>query len=285
MNRSIRVLAVVAMGAALVLVTPVGAGAVESGMLRLAHLSPDTPAVDVYLDSVSTPGQMTTLVAMPGVGYGTVSDYHDVPPGVYAVSMRDAGADPDSPPVLSTTVQVTPGSAHTIAGVGHFSDLGLKVLDDDLTPPSSGQARVRVVSAAAGAPMLDASAGGVPLATGLAFAQTGGYATVPGDTAQLELTVEGNSTELPLDLAAGSVYSLLVLDRPEGGLTVRTVLDAAGTGVMPTGGVETGAGGTASGELDGGTVGGAVGVTVLAGVGLALARRSRRRPPRHAVRS
>jgi hypothetical protein len=55
---------------------------------------------------------------------------------------------------------------------------------------------------------------------------------------------------------------------------VRTVLDAAGPGVVPTGGVETGAGGTASADLEPGVVGGAVGLTVL--TGLLLACRSRR---------
>jgi Domain of unknown function (DUF4397) len=282
-DRWTRVLAVAAVTAGTVLVTPTAAGAADDGLLRLAHLSPDTPAVDVYVDSVAEPGDGTALLTVPGVGYGTISDYQDVPAGVYAISMREAGADPATPPVLSTTVQVDAGSARTVAGVGRFADLGLEVLEDDLALPPSGQARVRVVSAAAGAPTLDATAGGTTLATGLAFAETGDHTAVPAGAGPLQVTVDGEPTELPLDLAAGSVYSLFVLDRPEGGLTVRTVLDAAGSGVVPTGGVETGAGGTASGELEPGVVGGAVGLTVL--TGLVLARRSRRGPARHAARS
>ncbi|TFV63288.1 DUF4397 domain-containing protein [Geodermatophilus sp. DF01-2] len=280
-----RVLSVAALSVGLVLVAPAGAGAADGGLLRLAHLSPDTPAVDVYVDSVADPGDGTALLTVPGVSYGTISDYQTVPPGVYTVSMRQAGADPSTPPALSTTVEIGADSARTVAGVGRFADLGLEVLEDDLTLPPSGQARVRVVAAAATAPTLDASAGGTALATDLAFAEAGEYAIVPGDVTQLQLTVDGAPTELPLDLAAGSVYSLFVLDRPEGGLTVRTVLDAAGSGVVPTGGVETGAGGTAAGELDAAVVGGAVGLTVLAGTGLALVRRSRRGPARHAARS
>ena len=282
-HRWTRVLAVTAVTAGTVLVAPSGAGAAGTGLLRLAHLSPDTPAVDVYVDSVADPGDGTALLTVPGVGYGTISDYQDVPEGVYTVSMREAGADPATPPVLSTTVQVGSDSARTVAGVGRFADLGLEVLEDDLTLPPSGQARVRVVSAAANAPTLDAAAGGTEIAGDLAFAEAGGYTAVPGDADRLQVTVDGEPTELPLDLAAGSVYSLFVLDRPEGGLTVRTVLDAAGSGVVPTGGVETGAGGTAAGELEPGLVGGAVGLTLL--TGLALARRSRRGPARHAGRS
>ena len=278
MDRWTRVLAVAAVTAGTVLAAPPAAGAAGTGLLRLAHLSPDTPAVDVYVDSVSDPGDGTALLTVPGVGYGTISGYQDVPEGVYTVSMRQAGADPATPPVLSTTVQVGPDSARTVAGVGRFADLGLEVLEDDLALPPSGRARVRVVSAAANAPTLDASAGGTDLATGLAFAEAGDHASVPGDADRLQVTVDGEQTELPLELDPGSVYSVFVLDRPEGGLTIRTVLDAAGSGVVPTGGVETGAGSTASAELEPGVVGGAVGLTVL--TGLLLTRRSRRRAAR-----
>ena len=274
MDRWTRVLAVAAVTAGTVLAAPPGAGAAETGLLRLAHLSPDTPAVDVYVDPVPDPGDGTALLILPGLGYGTISGYQDVPEGVYTVSMRQAGADPATPPVLSTTVQVGPDSARTVAGVGRFADLGLEVLEDDLTLPPSGRARVRVVSATATAPTLDASADGTELATDLAFTEAGDYVGVPGDAGRLWVTVDGERTELPLELDPGSVYSLFVLDRPDGGLTVRTVLDAAGSGVVPTGGVETGAGGTAAAELEPGVVGGAVGLTVL--TGLLLVRRSRR---------
>src|SRR5215212_8263799 len=99
-TRISRVLTVVAVTAALAGLPLSTAGAADGGLLRLAHLSPDTPAVDVYVDSVADPaaGQV-----FPAVGYGTVSEYQSVPPGTYAVSMRAAGADPATPPVLSAT--------------------------------------------------------------------------------------------------------------------------------------------------------------------------------------
>ena len=58
---------------------PAGAatGADTVGYVRLAHLSPDTPAVDVYLAAPDS----TKPRVFPGVGYGVVSDYLELAPG------------------------------------------------------------------------------------------------------------------------------------------------------------------------------------------------------------
>ncbi|WP_448627244.1 class F sortase [Geodermatophilus sp. URMC 64] len=205
----------------------------------MAHLSPDSPAVDVAVTAVAGPGGSTTE---PGLGYGAVSGYREVPVGTYAVSLRAAGADPAGPPVLSTTVDVRPGSARTVAAVGSFADLALAVLDDDLAAPAPGSARVRVIAAAAGAPRVDVDAPGAPLAPDLAFGAAGGYVDVPAGRTTLHIAPDGGPTAtVPVTLDAGSVYSLLVLDRDGGGLEVRPVRDAAGVAdVVPVGGVPAG---------------------------------------------
>jgi hypothetical protein len=243
------------------------ASAAGEGRLRLAHLSPDTPSVDVYVDSVADPASDVTL---PGVSYGTVSDYRNVPPGTYTVSMRKAGADPKTPPVLSTTVQVGDGAARTVAGVGHFADLGLRVLQDDLATPPAGQARMRVVAAAAQAGKVDVSVpGGPSVASGLPFAATSEYVDVPAGQTALQVAPAGSAaTSLPVAVAPGAVYSVLVLDKPGGGLTVRPVLDAAGPGVVPAGSVPAGEGGTAGPSTGEAVVLTSAGVAGLAALGL-----------------
>jgi hypothetical protein len=262
------------------------APAAGSGLVRMMHLSPDTPSVDAYIDSVSDP---SAKVVLPAVTYGDVSPYQTVPAGTYTVSARAAGADPASPPVLGITVTVEPGTATTIAGVGYFADLGFAVLTDDLSLPPAGQSRARVVNAAGTAATLDlALRDGGPLALGLGFAENTDYVDVPGGPA--ELTVSGGPApaDLPVDLSPGSVYTVLVLDRDGGGIAVETALDAASPGVVPVGGVETGAGGTA--DEAAGTSGwamigvAAAAVSAVALLLTALLRRPERdRAPRHAA--
>ena len=283
MSRVARALSVALLGAAVSALGVPAATAADGALLRLAHLSPDTPAVDVYVDSVADPDAGLVL---PGVDYGTVSDYQDVSPGTYTVAMRTAGADPATPPALSATVEVGADTARTVAGVGNFADLGLEILEDDLTLPPSGQARVRVIAAAAAASTLDVSlAGGPELAQGLEFSGTSDYVDVPAGATALEVTPEGGAaTELPVEVAAGSVYSVMVLDAPGGGLAVQTALDAASPGIVPVGGVETGAGGTAPAGTPGALGVAALGVAVLATTALLAtgrARLPRRGTPRH----
>lgn len=258
---------------------PAQAAPDENGLLRLAHLSPDTPAVDVYVDAVADPASGITL---EGVGYGTVSDYQDVPAGAYTVSMRAAGASPDTPPVLSTTVEVTGDSARTVAGVGLFEDLGLQIIDDSLETPPAGQARVRLVAAAASAETLDVSfADGTAVATDLAFAGTSEYVDVPAGETTVQVSAGGGpAADLPVDLDEGAVYSLLVLDADDAGLRVQPVLDSAGVAATPVGGVETGAGGTAADDGSSAAPGVAA---LLLGLGGAAALARVRSPRRHAA--
>lgn len=243
--RPTRVLLAMAMMAAPLSVAAPAAAAAGVGYVRLAHLSPDTPAVDVYLTSVG--GKMQPKV-FHAVGYGVVSDYMPLAEGAYSVAMRAEDSAPSSPPVLSTQVAVKTGGAYTVAGVGRYADLGLRIINDDLSRPGNGQAKVRVVQASVRNPVLDVSvASGDRIADGVAFATTTDYQTVkPGRwTCNLQPPDKDNTT-VAVRLAAGGVYSMIVLDKPNGALNVELRADAQGGKVAPAGGMETGLGGTAS---------------------------------------
>jgi hypothetical protein len=219
------------------------AAAAGDGYVRLAHLSPDTPTVDVYLKAASGGKQQT----FPGVGYGALSDYLRLPAGMYSVAMRKAGADPSTKPVLTTEVSVESGNAYTVAGVGRYADLGLRVLKDDLALPDASDSKVRIIQASVRAPVLDVGVSNGPsIADGVQFATTTAYREVkPGRwTVKVQPSGGGKSSSLPCTLGAGSVYSLLVLDAKGGGLKTELHIDAGRAGTLPLGGVATGGGGT-----------------------------------------
>ena len=56
-----------------------------TGWIRLAHLSPSTPPVDVYLYSFGNP---TARIVLHHVAYGTVSPYEAVTAGDYSIAVH-----------------------------------------------------------------------------------------------------------------------------------------------------------------------------------------------------
>jgi Domain of unknown function (DUF4397) len=212
------------------------------GWIRLAHLSPNTPAVDVYLYSYGDPSAMTVLKS---VAYGDVSPYMKLATGEYTVAMRGAGAKSGSAPVLSTNVQVKAGGAYTVAGMGPASGLRLEILTDQLTTPP-GQALVRVIQASLHENQVTVTAGSKVLAHDLTFSMVSAYGQTTPGTWTVHATGGGEQVTQKVLLGAGTIHTLVILDGTSG-LKIDDLEDAAGSAVMPEGGASTGLGGTAPG--------------------------------------
>jgi hypothetical protein len=220
--------------------TAATAATAGTGWIRLAHFSPNTPAVDVYLYSF---GDTSAQTVLHHVAYGDASPYEQVPTGDYTVAMRAAGASAASSPVLSASVDVVAGHAYTVAGLGPESGLRLQVLDDDLTTPP-GKALVRIIQASLKQNVVSVSWGGTALNSKLAFGKVTSYLTVSPGTEKLLVNGSGETTNVSIAFAAGTVHTLVVLDGTKG-LQVDPLLDAAGSAVDPAGGAATGFGGMA----------------------------------------
>ncbi len=248
LRRALAATAALMLPGAIVLVGAAPASAVATSYVRLAHLSPDTPQVDVWLTSFR--GDSFSKV-LRGVGYGALSPYERVTPGRYTISMRKPGAASDSPPLLSTNVSVRAGHSYTVAGVGPNASVRLRVLDDDLSRPSAGRARLRVVQASSASPRVDVSTStGVSIAKAAQFPSTTAYVEVPAQRWTLRAAPTsggGAATTVSVDVTAGSIFTALVLDAKSGkGLQLVVRRDAAGANRMPAGSVAAGLGGGTS---------------------------------------
>ena len=277
----VRIVLVVALAAATVLL---GTGAAQAqgaaadrsdtGWIRLGHLSPGTPTADVVL----TPFSGGRPIELDGVDYGDVSRFTRAPAGLYTLSMRRAGSD--AAPMLSRSVRVDADAAKTVVATGPASRPRVQVLDDDLSAPPAGTARVRLVSATSGDAVNASIVGGQQLADDVQPGQATGYADVPAQTWAVRVSSRG---EQPLTskvrVKAGSVNTLFVLDTPSG-LRITPVMDSTGATTTPQGGVETGGGGlartpsaTAGGIGSGALLAEAGAVLVAAGAAAVLVRR------------
>jgi Domain of unknown function (DUF4397) len=282
-SRLIRVLGAGLTGtlALLALVAPTASAQVTTngnGYVRLAHLSPNTPAVDVYLYSF---GDSSAQLVLHHVIYGTVSPFEPLAAGEYTVAMRAAGAAASTKPVLSTTLSVTGGDAYTVAGMGPASGLRLAVFSDPLTTPS-GDALVQVIQASLLQDTVTVTAGGQTLTSALQFGNATSFITVPAGTWSVRAAGPSETTTQQVTLAAGTVHTLVVLDDP-GKLGIDDLLDAAGSTVAPASGVQTGFGGAAprpGAPLLPWLAAGIAGLLLTAGGAMVVSRR--RRPALHA---
>jgi hypothetical protein len=243
-----RIAVVGALAAALVAAT-VGLAAPQSasaatddGWLRVGHLSPDTKGVDVELSSLAGG---TTVFELDDVTYGQVSPYQELPTGTYVLSMRASDA-PDSTPVISTDVTVQSGNASTVVAYGKNKSLKTAAYTDDLQQPGDGKAKLRLVQAATTAKKVDVTADGTAVASNATFGTATQYATVDAGKWDLDISGGGQTGSTAVDLAGNTVSTLFVLDDSQGDLTIVPVTDAAATASTPTGGVQTGGGGTAA---------------------------------------
>jgi len=173
--------------------------------LRVAHLSPDAPAVDVWLNGA---------VVLSGVPFGAYSDYLEVPAGEHVVQVTPAGAT--QPVVINATLTLVEDTAYTVAATGLLgtSDLEAIVLIDDRSPTAQ-KAGVRFIHTSPDAPAVDiavACCGGPILFEEASFRESADYIMVDGGTYDLEVRLAGTGTVALLVegviLQAGANYTI-----------------------------------------------------------------------------
>jgi hypothetical protein len=121
----------------------------------------------------------------------------------------------------------------------------VEVLKDVMaTPTPTGRALVRVLQASLQGPRVSVRYGKDILARQLPFGSATSYAAVPPGAQTVQVTAPGEHGAASIRLPADTASTIVVLDYPHG-LKVDDLIDAAGSQLMPAGGVNTGMGGTA----------------------------------------
>lgn len=231
------------------------------GWVRLGQLSPGASAIDWY---VYPTGGIDARVAVKDVGFGTFSPYESLAPGNYRVAVLTAGNAPTGSPLATTQVTVAAGQAYTVASFGVASVPTLRVLDDKLDT-AQGKAGVRVLEASQRNPVVSVSAGEVTIATNVQYPNVTDYQVVGAGAGTVRVRTQSasanssagadadadTSAALRVNFAAGSTYTVVVLDGSGSAPQVLDLRDASGMGVAPKGGVSTGLGGMAAGSSSG----------------------------------
>ena len=203
------------------------AGAAQAGV-RVIHASPNTPAVDVYVNTLPGAG----APAIEDLAFTQGTSYVPLPTGTYDFRVTPANAT--TPVAINATgVAIDGNTDYTIAAIDFFNNIRPLVLVDNRTQ-NPNAARIRFVHAAPDVPAVDVGllSGGV-LFDNTAFGNAAdeGYINVPGGTYDLGVFLDSNNgLALPLpgitlqnnvvytvfamgSLAAGNVQAVIFVDQ------------------------------------------------------------------------
>lgn len=158
-----------------------------NAQLRIGHLSPDAPAVNVYVDDE---------LLLEGVEFGTIGEFVDVDAGSYDVSIVPAaGGDA----VIDRTLTIDADTSYTVLAVGELADIDTLVLTDEEPTIRESDARVRFVHTAVDAPAVDVWANDASLFEGIAFGEISSFATVDAGAYDLRV-VPSDASDAVLEL-------------------------------------------------------------------------------------
>lgn len=200
-------------------------------LVRIGHLSPDAPNVDVWVD-----GQRV----LDNVAFSDFSGYLQVLSGNRSLQISVAGSNPPQI-VLDETLALISGNHYTVAAMGLVGNNSLNtvVLIDDITIDNS-QARIRFVHASPDAPNVDIAiaGGGSILYSNVPFGSAGNYLAVAASQYVLDVLVAGTSTvalRVPaVQLGAGAVFTIFAIGQAGNGtLNALPVVDAGTPGGLP----------------------------------------------------
>ena len=200
-----------------VLMPPSAAAAVPVH-LRVAHLSPDSGNVDVYVNNA---------LALEDLAFSAVSPWMVLPAGTYSMAVAPAGTSLDDAILGPIELPLAVNSWVTVSVVGASSGdaptLAAQIIPEDYNPIAEGSARVTVLHAIEGGPTVTVLVNGNTTITGLQFpgsyneadgSPNDGAYTIELAAGAYDISVQGGGAalfELPdTTLEAGTNYILII---------------------------------------------------------------------------
>lgn len=193
----------------------------QNAGLRVIHLSPDAPAVDVLVNNAPV------LEGLPYLGW---TPYLPLPAGSYDVRVNVAGT---ATTVLRAQVTLRAGVEYTVFAGGYAARAGHPelqlVISEDDNAVDRTRARVRAIHGAPSAPKVDiyatapfaAISNAAPTVPNRGWGEVTPTLTVPPGLYQARVALAGTKTVAiasgPLALEAGVIYTVIAVDAPGAG--------------------------------------------------------------------
>ena len=182
----------------------------DPSKVRVAHLSPDAPPVDILVDGG---------VAFANVSYPSTTQYAELPAGTYNIKVVPAGMGEDMA-VIDIDLPFEAGVSYTAAAVNTLANIEpILLVDDNTLDPNRG--RLRFVHASPNAPAVDIAIKDGPIIyRDVEFKEAGVYRQGPAGTFDIEVRLAYTETvvlEVPdVTITANKVLTVFAIGIVEG---------------------------------------------------------------------
>lgn len=190
-----------------------GGETAETARVRVLHLSPDAPGVDIFVEGVSK-------AVVAGLEFPEGTPYLEVPADTYTFDVAPAGAGADAAVLTIEDLELAEGGSYTAVAYGELDEISALALADDYENVPAGDIRVRAVHAAAGVGEVDIwnvtdPTKPTPLYEDLDFGDAGDALDVPAGAYSLGIDTDDDAVpdltfDLP-ELEAGTVANVFAV--------------------------------------------------------------------------
>ena len=212
-----------------------GTAPAETTSIRVLHLSPDAPAVDVFVNS----GDDATVADL---AFGEGTGYLDIPADTYSFQIAAAGATAADAVLNIDDLPLAADTSYTAVAIDYLDNISALALVDDYDGIAAGDIRLQIVHAAPGVPQVDiwviSDDGATPLLENVDF---GVYATVDVPAAAYTLGFDVDDDAIPdvifdvPNLGADQAVNVFAVNDADGNVSLRAQLpDGTMAQVDPT---------------------------------------------------
>ncbi len=199
----------------------------QTNNLRVFHLSPDAPAVDIVVND----GFISPLLS--NVVFPNFSNFLSVAANDYNVKVVPTGTT--TPAVINADLSLEAGNNYSILAVNELASIEPLVIVDQVRPIAT-EAQLRIVHASPSAGLVDlylvAPAADIstidPNFSGVGFKQETGILSVAAGDYDVIVTAQGSKTPAigpaVITLANGGIYTIIARDNIGGGTPLNVVL-------------------------------------------------------------
>ena len=185
-----------------------------NALVRVIYAVPDDESADIFA------GEMKTFT---DVSYMSVTPYKEVSEELSNFRVEPAGDD-SAPPLAENSESLEKGYHYTaivLPGENNEPPI-LRIISDDITPPSQGKAKVRIIHASPDAGEIDVYLKDMDqtLFDDLNFQSAASYTEIDPMTGTLELRPEGQENAMLMvpnaRFEAGKIYTIIVTGKAKG---------------------------------------------------------------------